>query len=92
VVSLESTTKISPCVPIKFILYQPWPYQLWISSRTGIVVSPEGTDLVLTAHVPYVELHVLICNTLDVESDGRNCGDILVGEFQFVEDCCTSVG
>jgi hypothetical protein len=55
-------------------------------------VSPEGTDLVLTAHVPYVELHVLICNTLDVESDGRNCGDILVGEFQFVEDCCTSVG
>ena len=47
---------------------------------------PQGSDLVLPTHVPYVELNVLVGHGLDVKANGRNRGDVLV-EFEFVEDC-----
>lgn len=53
----------------------------------GVVVSPEGPNLVLAADVPHVELDILIGDALDVEADSRDSGDVLVAEFQFVENC-----
>ena len=53
---------------------------------TGVVVSPERADLVLTTDIPHIELDVLIGHALDVESDGGDCGHILVAEFQFVKN------
>lgn len=50
-------------------------------------MSPKRPDLILPAHVPNVELDVLVRDCLDVEADGRDRGDVLV-EFEFVEDCC----
>ena len=50
-------------------------------------MAPERADLVLSAHVPHVELDVLVSHCLDVESDGGYGGDILV-EFKLVEDRC----
>ena len=47
---------------------------------------PQRPDLVLPAHVPDVELDVLVRHRFDVEADGRDGGDVLV-EFKFVEDC-----
>lgn len=35
----------------------------------GVVVSPQGTDLVLPANVPDVELDVLVCHGLHVEAN-----------------------
>ncbi len=32
-------------------------------------MSPEGTDLVLATNIPYVELDVLVRDSLDVETD-----------------------
>lgn len=55
---------------------------------TGVVVSPEGSNLVLTTDIPDVEFHILIGDALDVKAHGRNSGDVLVAEFQFVENCC----
>lgn len=52
----------------------------------GEVVAPQRPDLVLAAHVPDVELDVLVGHVLDVEADGRDCGDVLV-EAEFIEDC-----
>lgn len=49
-------------------------------------MAPERADLVLSAHVPHVELDVFVCYCFDVEADGRNGGDVLV-EFELVEDC-----
>jgi hypothetical protein len=48
-------------------------------------VSPQGTDLVLTSDVPHVEFGVLVCDSLDVEADGWDGGDVLV-ELELVED------
>jgi serine/threonine protein phosphatase PrpC len=42
------------------------------------VVSPQRTDLVLTADIPDVEFGVLVCDGLDVEADRGDCCDILV--------------
>jgi hypothetical protein len=50
-------------------------------------VSPQGTDLVLAADVPDVELCVLVRDCLDVEADSGNGGDVLV-ELELVEDSC----
>lgn len=36
---------------------------------SGIVVPPEGPNLVLSSDVPHVELDVLICHRLHVETD-----------------------
>jgi len=48
-------------------------------------VSPKRSNLVLPAHIPHVELDILIGHCFDVEPDSRNGGNILV-EFQLVED------
>lgn len=39
------------------------------------VVSPQGTDLVLTTDIPHGELDVLVLNGLDVEANSRDGGD-----------------
>jgi hypothetical protein len=49
-------------------------------------VSPQWTDLVLAADIPDVELGVLVGDSLDVEADGGNGGDVLV-ELELVKDC-----
>lgn len=49
-------------------------------------MSPKRADLVLSTNIPDIELDILIGNRLDVESDGRNGGNVLV-KFQFIEDC-----
>jgi len=49
-------------------------------------VAPERADLVLSTHVPHVELDVFVCYCFDVEADGRDGGDVLV-KFELVEDC-----
>ena len=49
-----------------------------LSQHTREVVSPQGTDLVLASDVPYVELGVLVCDSLDVEADGGDGGYVLV--------------
>ena len=51
-------------------------------------MSPQGSDLVLTTDIPNVEFDVLVGHALDVKAHGRNGSDILVAEFQFVENCC----
>lgn len=48
-------------------------------------MSPKRPNLVLSAHVPHIELDVLIRNCLHVEADRRNRGDVLI-EFQFVQN------
>lgn len=53
----------------------------------GEVVSPKRSDLVLTTNIPNVEFHILVCDGLDVESDGRDSRDILP-QLEFVQDRC----
>lgn len=53
--------------------------------RSGVVVPPEGTNLVLASDIPDVELDVLVGNSLDVETDGGDGGHRLV-ELELVED------
>jgi len=36
----------------------------------SVIMSPQRTNLVLTSDVPNVELDILVCDRLDVESDG----------------------
>lgn len=50
-------------------------------------MSPQWPDLVLPTHIPHVELDVLVRDRLDVETDCRDRGDILV-ELELIEDCC----
>merc|ERR1719508_34174 len=38
------------------------------------VMSPQGTDLILTAHIPHGETNVLVFNCLHVEPDGGDGG------------------
>ena len=40
-----------------------------------VVVTPQRTDLILTADIPNCKRNVLVLNCLDVETDGRNGGD-----------------
>ena len=35
----------------------------------GVVVPPQGPDLVLASDVPHIEPNVLVCHGLDVETD-----------------------
>jgi len=37
--------------------------------RSSVVVSPQRSNLVLPSNIPHVELDVLICHRLDVETD-----------------------
>jgi len=49
------------------------------------VMSPQGSDLVLSTNIPYGELNVLVLDSLNVESDCRDgCDDFT--ELQLVED------
>ena len=56
------------------------------AQHTREVVSPQRTDLVLTADIPDVELGVLVGDGFDVEPDGGDGGDVLV-ELELVENC-----
>ena len=47
---------------------------------------PQRPNLVLTTDIPHIELDVLIGDTLDVEANGGDGGDVLVCEFEFVEN------
>lgn len=53
--------------------------------RTAKVVPPQGPDLVLTANVPDIKFDVFVGNSLDVEADGGDGGDVLA-ELELVED------
>jgi len=55
------------------------------------VMSPERTDLVLTADIPDGELNVLVLDSLDVETDCGDGGDDFT-ELQLVEDSGLSGG
>lgn len=48
-------------------------------------MSPQRTDLVLTADIPDVEFGVLVCDGLDVETDRGDRCHVLV-QLEFVED------
>ena len=48
-------------------------------------MSPQRPDLILPAHIPDIELDILVCYSLHVEANSGNGGDVLV-EFQLVED------
>lgn len=50
-------------------------------------MSPEGSDLVLSTNIPNIELDILVGDAFNVKTDGRDSGDVLIGELQFVEDC-----
>ena len=50
-------------------------------------MSPQRTDLVLTAHVPHCEADVLVLHGLHVEPNGGDGGHDLA-QLQLVEDCC----
>lgn len=39
------------------------------SLRASVIVSPERSDLVLAANIPNVEFHILVSDSLDVESN-----------------------
>lgn len=53
---------------------------------TGVVVSPEGSNLVLTTDIPDIELDILVSHAFDIESNCRNGGDVLVAEFELIEN------
>ena len=40
-------------------------------------MSPKRSDFILSAYVPYIEFCILIRDSLDVEADGGDGGDIL---------------
>lgn len=48
-------------------------------------MSPQRPYLVLPSDIPDVEFHVLVCNGLDVEADGRNSGDVGV-QLQLIKN------
>lgn len=50
-------------------------------------MSPKRSNLVLSTHIPDIKFDVLVGDCFDVETDGRNGGDVLV-ELQLVKDCC----
>lgn len=52
---------------------------------SSVVVSPEGSDLVLSSYVPYVELYVAVGDRLDVEPDRWDGRHRLV-QLQLVQD------
>lgn len=39
--------------------------------RAGVIMSPEGSDFVLSSDVPHIELDVFIRDSFDVEADFR---------------------
>lgn len=53
-------------------------------------MSPQRANLVLAAHVPDIELCVLVRHRLDVEADRRDRRHVLV-ELELVQDSCARV-
>ena len=51
------------------------------------VMSPEGPDLVLTAHIPDSEADVLVLDSLHIEPDGGD-GRHDLPQLQLVQDRC----
>jgi hypothetical protein len=83
-VSLESTTKIRPWVPVVprmsvSLLTDEILHQSDVHTR--VVVSPQRADLVLSTNIPDVEFDVLVGDALNVETDSRNGSDILIREL-----------
>jgi len=37
--------------------------------RASVIVSPKGTDLILTTNVPNVELDILVCYSFNIETN-----------------------
>lgn len=52
-----------------------------VTFYTRVVVSPQRTDLVLSTNIPDIEFDVLVGDALNVETDSRNSGDILIREL-----------
>lgn len=50
-------------------------------------MSPQRSYLILSSYIPDVELDILVCDCLDVEANGGDCGDVRV-ELELVQDCC----
>lgn len=46
---------------------------------------PERTDLILTTNIPDIKLDILVGDSLDVETDGRDGGDVLA-KLELVKD------
>lgn len=46
---------------------------------------PQRPNLILSTHIPHIELDILVRDRLDVEAHRRDGGDVLV-QLQFVED------
>lgn len=55
------------------------------AQRTGIIVSPQRANLILTTDIPDIEFDVLVGDALDVEPDSGNSGDVLV-KLQFIQN------
>lgn len=49
-------------------------------------MSPQRSNLVLSANIPDIEFDVLVRDCLDIEADRRDCSHVLI-ELEFVEDC-----
>ena len=60
--------------------------KVWGFRRTRKVMSPQRSNFVLSAHIPDIELDILIRDRFDVEADCWDGGDVLI-ELEFVEDC-----
>ena len=78
-------TKINPWVPVKAVSYNLSSPHIPASEPTREVVSPQRPNLILSSHIPNIEFDILICNRLNIESDGRNSRNILV-QAQSVEN------
>ena len=53
---------------------------------------PQRPNLVLSTNIPNIKLHIFVGHALYVKADRRDGSDILIGEFQFVENSCTEGG
>merc|ERR1719274_355365 len=56
-----------------------------------IVVSPQRSDLILSSYIPHSEANILVLNSLDVETNGRNGSDNFT-QFKLVQDSGLSCG
>lgn len=50
---------------------------------SGVVVPPKWSNFVLTADVPYVELHIFVCHGFNIET---NCGRWIAEEIVLLSE------
>jgi len=50
-------------------------------------MAPQGTNLILTTHIPYSEADVFVFDSFNIETNGGDSCDNFA-EFQFVQNCC----